>query len=60
MKTNMGTIDCSIRGVVGIAVIAAGIYTQSWWSVIGLVLLITAGVAWCPVYRPFGLSTCKK
>jgi len=55
---NIGTIDKVGRIVAGLAIIGAGIYTQSWWGVIGLVPLGTALVGVCPAYLPFGLSTC--
>jgi hypothetical protein len=59
MKLNMGSADRIIRAVLGAAVIAAGVYFQSWFGVIGLVLLGTAAVGWCPAYLPFGISTCR-
>lgn len=59
MKLNMGSADRIIRAVLGAAVIAAGVYFQSWFGAIGLVLLGTAAVGWCPAYLPFGISTCR-
>ena len=58
MKHNVGGIDRGFRLVVGIAVIGAGIYFQSWWGALGLIPLLTAAFAWCPVYLPSGTSTC--
>lgn len=59
MKANLGSADRIIRGVAGIAVIAAGVFYQSWWGAVGLIPLGTALISWCPVYLPFGLSTCR-
>jgi len=59
MKTNMGKTDRIIRSIVGIAVIAAGVYFQSWWGAIGIIPLGTALIGWCPAYLPFGISSCK-
>ena len=59
MTTNMGSADRIIRAVVGIAVVGAGFYFNSWWGLIGLVPLATAAVGWCPAYLPFGISTCR-
>ncbi len=59
MKLNMGSTDRVIRAVLGAAAIAAGVYFQSWFGVIGLVLLGTAAIGWCPAYLPFGISTCR-
>jgi len=60
MKCNVGKTDRIIRIVLGIIIIAAGLYYQSWWGLIGAVPLLTAALGWCPAYLPFGISTCKK
>lgn len=57
MKRNVGTADRIIRAVLGIAAIGAGVYFGSWWGAIGIVLLFTAAIGWCPAYLPFGLSS---
>ena len=59
MKRNMGSADRVIRGIIGVAVLAAGYYFKSWWGLIGLIPLGTAFVAVCPAYLPFGLSTLR-
>lgn len=59
MKTNVGRIDRVVRVVLGLAVIGAGIATRSWWGAIGIVPLATAAIGWCPVYLPFGISSCR-
>jgi hypothetical protein len=60
MTRNMGSLDRTVRTVVGVAILAVGIYFRSWWGAIGLIPLFTAAVGWCPAYLPFGLSTCGK
>ncbi len=59
MKPNVGSIDRVLRLVLGLAIIAAGFYFESWLGLIGLALLATAAIQVCPAYLPFGLSTCK-
>jgi hypothetical protein len=59
MKPNVGSADRIARMVAGIAIVAAGLYFQRWWGVIGLVPILTGSIGWCPAYLPFGLSTCK-
>jgi hypothetical protein len=59
MTKNMGTADRAIRAVVGIALIGWGIYAHNWLGAIGVVLLGTALVSWCPAYLPFGIRTNK-
>jgi len=60
MKRNIGGVDRALRLVVGLAVAGAGVYFQSWWGAIGLVLVATAAMAWCPPYALLGISSCKK
>ncbi|MFA4923593.1 MAG: DUF2892 domain-containing protein [Ignavibacteriaceae bacterium] len=59
MKKNVGSIDRVLRIVLGVVIVALGIYYQSWWGVIGIIPLFTASVSSCPLYLPFGISTCK-
>ncbi len=59
MKANIGNVDRLIRGVVGLALIAATLTGAiGLWGWLGLVPLATALVRVCPAYLPFGLSTC--
>ena len=59
MKINMGSVDRVVRILVGLAVIGAGIVFKSWWGAVGIVLLATAGVGFCPLYTLLGVSTRK-
>lgn len=66
MKKNMGNIDRIVRTLIAI-VIAALYFTDVISGTLGLVLLVlaviflaTSLVSFCPLYLPFGLSTCKK
>lgn len=59
MNCNVGKTDRAIRIIVGLAVIAAGIYFKSWWGAIGAIPIVTALIGWCPAYLPLGVSTCK-
>ncbi len=60
MKMNIGIEDRWVRVALGLVVIAAGVYLQSWWGLVGLVPLGTAAIRVCPLYLPFGLSTIRK
>jgi hypothetical protein len=60
MTCNMGKGDRIFRGIVGIAALAAGLYFRSWWGLLGLILLGTAVVGFCPAYLPFGINTGGK
>ena len=66
MKTNMGNADRIIRLIMA-AVIAILFFTKVITGTLGIVLLALAGVfvltsliSFCPLYLPFGISTCKK
>jgi hypothetical protein len=58
MTKNVGSADRIIRVVLGIGIVVFGILNQSWWGALGIVPLATAMVSWCPVYVPFGISSC--
>jgi hypothetical protein len=60
MTKNVGNLDRNIRLVIGIYIIALGIIYQSWWGLIGVVPLLTAGLNFCPLYSVLGMSTKKK
>lgn len=59
MKANVGSVDRVVRIILGLAILAAGYFYQSWWGLIGIVPLGTALIGWCPLYAPLGLSTCS-
>ncbi|MFN4024100.1 MAG: DUF2892 domain-containing protein [Hyphomonas sp.] len=58
-KTNEGTIDRTLRIIVGLALIAiVFVGPQTPWGWIGLVPLATGLIGWCPVYTLLGIRTC--
>ena len=65
MKKNMGTSDRVIRIILALIVIT--LYaTDKITGILGIVLMVLAGVfvltsfiRFCPLYAPFGISTCK-
>ena len=65
MKKNVGTIDRSIRALVGIIAIAAfamGMVEGTLGIValvVGVVMLGTAILSWCPPYALLGINTCS-
>jgi hypothetical protein len=66
MTTNVSGIDRVIRVVIAIAAVI-GAFAVGASSVLGIVLFVvaaimlaTAAVGFCPLYRLFGLSTRKK
>ena len=63
MTANMGSIDRIVRAIVGLALLSLVFLLDGgarWFGLIGIVLLVTAALGWCPAYLPFGFSTCPR
>jgi hypothetical protein len=59
MSVNEGTVDRTLRVVLGLAVLSlAFIGPRTPWGYIGLVPLLTGAVGMCPLYTLLGFSTC--
>lgn len=64
MKKNMGSADRVVR--ILLAVVFAALYFSGTVTgtlgivllVLGAVFVLTSVVSFCPLYAPFGLSTC--
>ena len=65
MNANMGTVDRIIRGVLGLIFVALAVFGQmtGFWSwlvpLVGVVLLFTSSIKFCPAYKLIGLKTCS-
>lgn len=64
MKKNMGNADRLIRVILA-AIVATLYFTNVITGTLGIVLMVLAAVfvltsliSFCPLYAPFGLSTC--
>ncbi len=60
MECNVGTTDRLLRLVAGLGIAIAGVIFESYWGLIGVVLLATAIFKFCPLYLPFKINTGKK
>jgi hypothetical protein len=63
MTINEGTLDRTVRIVVGLALIgvALGLYGPEYtsvWGWIGVLPLVTGVAGWCPGYSLLGIRTC--
>ena len=65
MKKNMGSIDRTVRIIIAL-VIGILFYTTVISGTLGYILLalgaiflLTSIISTCPLYLPFGISTCK-
>ena len=69
MTANVGTIDRFARLVLGFFLLAApfvsgsALFDKAGLGLVavigGLILIATAAVKFCPIYRIFGLKTCR-
>jgi hypothetical protein len=61
VEKNVGSADRLLRIVVGLVLLSlVFVGPQTPWGWIGLVLLGTAAMSWCPLYRVIGINTCKR
>ena len=66
MKKNMGTADRVIRVIIAaifVLLYATGVVTGTLGIVLivlAIVFALTSLVGFCPLYLPFGISTCQK
>jgi hypothetical protein len=63
---NLGAVDACIRGVLAVAVvIVAGVFNSHpgislGAALIALVLIVTALMRYCPIYRLLGINTARE
>ena len=60
MLSNIGIIDRLIRTVLAFAMVFGSIYFGGLWAILGVVMLLTAVIGWCPIYAVFRLTTTKE
>ncbi len=60
MPKNINTIDRTLRVIIGFALLSLVFMgPQTLWGYLGLILIITGFISFCPIYRIIGLSSCK-
>ncbi|KIC49137.1 DUF2892 domain-containing protein [Tateyamaria sp. ANG-S1] len=60
MTRNLGQIDRIARFVIGaLLIVLAALGTIGVWGFVGAILVGTAFVNFCPIYRVLGLKTCQ-
>ncbi len=70
MSANVGKIDRAVRTLLGLALVVWAFVGQApmwdnafimWGTIIvGAVLIVTASMKFCPMYRILGVSTCPR
>ncbi len=59
MKANVGTIDRSLRILVGSVLIALAVTgAVGYWGYIGVVPVLTGMFRFCPLYTALGFNSC--
>ncbi len=59
MKANVGGIDRILRIVIGLVLVGLTLSgTIGAWGWLGLVLVATAAIGFCPLYPLLGMNTC--
>ena len=61
MKANVGNTERVIRMVVGIALLSLLFILEGnakYIGLLGLVLVVTAALSWCPAWALLGVNTC--
>lgn len=64
MKKNMGSADRIIRVIIAVVMgflYFTGTVTGTWGIVLlvlAVVFVLTSTISFCPLYAPFGISTC--
>ncbi len=61
MKANVGGVDKILRIVVGLGLLSLILILEGnarWWGLVGLVLLLTGVVNFCPLYALLGINSC--
>jgi hypothetical protein len=60
MKKNIGSTDRLIRVIIGLVIALLGLIFNSWWGLLGVVLMATGLFKFCLLYELFKISTIKK
>lgn len=57
---NVGNLDRALRVILGLGLLSlVFVGPQTLWGLVGIVPLATAAIGFCPVYRLFGIRTCR-
>ncbi len=60
MNKNVGSIDKNIRLILGIILIVLSFFSSLWWlGLVGVILIGTALMNFCPIWALLKISTKK-
>lgn len=59
MENNVGKTDQMIRYALAVPFAALALWVNPLFWIVSVVLLITAGMKFCGIYKLLGINTCK-
>lgn len=62
MTKNAGALDRTVRIVAGLVILSLYFQVDAayrWWTLLGLIPLLTGVAGWCPAYTLLGIKTCE-
>jgi Inner membrane protein YgaP-like, transmembrane domain len=60
MLNNVGKTDRLTRTGAAFVIVFGSIYFSGFWAILGILILLTAVIGWCPIYALFHLSTTRE
>jgi uncharacterized membrane protein len=61
MSKNVGAVDRGIRALLGLVLLSlVFVGPKTMWGLVGIVLLATAWMSFCPLYTVLGMNTRPK
>lgn len=61
MQVNTGSLDRLLRVVAGLVLIGLSLFgVIGWWGWLGVILLATAFISFCPLYAMLRINTGKR
>ena len=60
MKRNVGPIDRLLRILIGLTIAIFGVIYESYWGIVGILILATGVFGYCLIYGLFKMNTNRK
>jgi hypothetical protein len=60
MKCNVGSTDRIIRIIIGLGIAIGGVIFESYWGVLGVLLMATGVFRYCLLYSILKINTMEK
>jgi hypothetical protein len=61
MKKNIHPMERKVRIIAGLFIASMAFWGPSNpWFLLGLIMVVTGLIGWCPPYQLLGINTCEK